>query len=323
MSKLLILVAGAGSAAGSSVCERLLHADEKFRVRGVLHTGQPPFEHPRLECIRADLTHPEDCQRAVVGCDMAVMAAASSGGARIHRDTPWSLIRPNLAMNSALLEALHQAGVRRCVFVGSSTVYQETAGLLREDDLDLNQSPPEAYLGVGYMMRFLEQLYRFWHMKTGMETILVRAANIYGPRSRFDPVTSNVIPALIRKAVEKMDPFEIWGAAEVQRDVVYVDDFAEAVVGLLLARNIHHDVFNVGAGAPVSVGEIARLALEAAGHTPADVIFSQNQPTTLSFRGLNCTKICNTIGWSAKISCKTGISKTVQWWRIYHTNWNK
>lgn len=156
-----------------------------------------------------------------------------------------------------------------------------------------------------------------------METLIVRAANVYGPYATFDPRRSNVVPALIRKAVEKMDPFEVLGSPDVVRDVIYSDDFAEAVVRLLEAAEIKFDVFNVGSGTKTSVGEMVDHALTAAGHVPSQVRWTSNAPGTIAFRGLDCSKIRASLGWVAGRTVREGIRQTTRWWIENRNEWSK
>jgi len=277
----------------------------------------------QVEWVEADLRRQDDCRRAVAGCDAAVMAAANTAGSRGMAAEPWRAMNDNAIMNTQMLEACHDEGVQRVVFVSSATVYQEFDGAIQEHQLDLNRDPHPAYLGVAWGMRFAEKLCQFWHEKTGMETLVVRSANIYGPRAAFDPERSNVIPALVRKAVDRVNPFEVWGSPDVVRDVIYAGDFASAIVALLAADHIKHDAFNLGSGVGVAVGEIARYALEAAGHRPQAVQWIGDAPTTIRQRILDCSKLRNAVDWCPTFSAQDGIRKTTEWWIENRDTWTK
>ncbi|HWQ09818.1 MAG TPA: NAD(P)-dependent oxidoreductase, partial [Holophaga sp.] len=263
-----------------------------------------------------------DCRRAAAGCAAAVMTAAVSVGAAGLKDRPWASVTGNLTMNAAMLEAFSQAGVGRVVFVGSATVYQPFDGSIAEDQLDLNQDPHSAYLGVGWAMRYLEKLCLFWHKATGIRFGVVRAANIYGPWSRFDPATANVIPALIRKAVARQDPFEVWGSPGVGRDVIFYRDFGRAVVRLLQS-DVEYDVFNIGSGLKATVADMVQAALAAAGHIPGKVVYLGDQPTTIASRSLDCSKAARLLGWQCETPLAEGVARTAAWWRDNQTRWSK
>jgi GDP-L-fucose synthase len=319
-----VFLAGATGMAGSAIMRKLLESfpditvrAARFRSRGVLP------DNPRIEWVQADLRRQEDCRRAVAGCDCAVMSAASTAGSRGMAAEPWHALDDNVIMNTQMLEAFHVGNVRRLVFLGSATVYQEFEGAIRENQLDLNRDPHSAYMGVGWGMRFVEKLCRFWFEKTDMEILIARAANIFGPFAAFDPKTSNVIPALIRKAVDKMDPFEVWGTPDVVRDVIYCDDLAAAVVRMLAADEIKFDVFNVGTGRSTTVGEMVRWALDAAGHQPSRVEWIGESPATTRRRLLDCGKIRDILKWQPVFSVEEGIRETTDWWIRNRGEWTK
>ena len=203
-----------------------------------------------------------------------MLAAAESGGIRMLSQEPWRQVRPNLVLAATFLEALHDAGVRRAVFIGSATCYQPFDGAIREDQLDWNQDPSPETFGVGWVMRTAEKLCEFWGQSAGLDVVRVRAANIYGPRARFDPARSNFIPALIRKAADRLDPLEVWGSPDVTRDVIYSGDFGETIARLLEVEETGGEVFNVGSGRGVSVGEVVKAVLRVAGCERTRVVYT-------------------------------------------------
>lgn len=317
-----IFVAGAAGLAGSSVVRSLLAASPSVRVVGGVRGETGAFlADARLSYVRGDFRRAEDCLAMLAGCDAAVLTAANTGGAGQARAEPWRQVTDNLILDAQLLQACHDAKVRRVVYVGSATVYQDSDGLLAEDDLDLNRDPPAAHYGVGWAKRSGEKLCRFWHDKAGIDILVARAANIYGPGAKFDPASANVIPALIRKAVDGLDPFEVWGKPEVARDVLYSDDFGAGVVALLAAADIHFDIFNLGAGRPVTVAELVDWVLEHSGHRPSRVEWRSDRPTTARVRALDCRKIGATLGWRPRVEPREGIRRTVAWWRKERHAW--
>jgi len=317
-----LFLAGAAGMTGVAIIRHLLNTYPGIHIRGTfLHTPLQ-LEDIRLEPVRADLTIIDDCHEAVRGCDTAILAAARTYGAALTKERPWCQINDNLIMNTLMLQACHEVGVKRLIFISSSTVYQEFDGLIREDGLDLNRDPYSTYLGVGWVMRSLEKLCFFWHMQTGMEIAVARAGNIYGPFARFDPATSNVIPALIRKGAERMAPFEVWGTPEAARDLVFADDMAKALTLMLEKDEIGYEIFNIGSGKPVTVDEMVKIVLETADFTPL-VRYNTTGPTTIPFRGLDCSKAANLLGWTASTSIRDGIAKTYEWWIENKERWSR
>lgn len=320
-----ILVAGASGMTGSAIIERLLACCPRATIRATRHSqSAPAVSDGRVAWVQADLRHPAEARRAATGCDCAVLAAASTGGSLAMAAEPWMAVTDNVVMNATMLHAFHQESVQRLVFVSSATVYQDSPVAFKEEHLDYNRDPHPAHHGVGWTMRYLEKLCDFWQQKTGMEAIIVRAANIFGPRAVFDSQRSNVVPALIRKAVSRLDPFEVWGHPDVVRDVIYAGDFAAAVVELLADGSIPGGTYNVGSGTETTVGQIADWALQAAGHTPRTIRWLGEQaPATAQKRVLDCTKIQTAIGWRPRFSVQEGIEMTTRWWEKNRNQWTR
>lgn len=321
-----VFIAGATGLAGSSIITHILNNNSSALIMGTYHSTLPFLHHKRVKYIRADLTKKEDCRRAVRGCDCAIMVAANTGGAEAAYTEPCQQVTDNLGMDTFMLEAFSFENVQRVVFVSSATVYQEFDGFITEEQLDWNQEPHSAYIGVGWAKRSAEKLCQFWYEKYGMNIVIVRSSNIYGPYAKFDPKTSNFIPAIIRKAVDKMDPFEVWGSGDVTRDVIYAQDFARAIVLLLTQRDIKFDIFNLGSGKIITVKEVVDLALQYAGHMPNKIIFNifnGDKPSTIKTRALNCRKIQQAINWKPTVSVGEGIKHTTKWWIKNRRWWEK
>lgn len=320
----LVFLAGSTGCAGSSIMNYILDNFPTTRVRAAYYRHTKPFvEHKMVEHVRGDLRSRSACRRMVAGCDCAVLAAASTAGAGIITSQPWRQLNDNLIMNAQMLEACHFENVRRAVVIGSATLYQEFSGHIKENDLDMNQDPYPAHFGIGWVTRFTEKQCQFWHSSYGMEVVLARAANIFGPHARFDPAASNFVPAIIRKAVDKMDPFEVWGTPDVTRDVIYAEDFGHAIVMMLDNNEVKFDVFNIGSGVQTTVADVVAWALKSAGHKPSTIRYNEGKPTTIRFRGLDCTKAREVLGWQPRFTIEEGIQKTTEWWQENRNWWVK
>lgn len=320
----IIFLAGSTGLVGSSIMQYILNNCLETRIRASFYKHTKPFiNHERVEYVNGDLRFIDNCRRMVQGCDCAIMAAASTGGSHQLTSEPWKQINDNLIMNSQMLEAFHFEKVKRVVFIGSATLYQESQRPIKEEELDLNRDPPHVYLGIGWVTRYLEKLCNFWCNESDMEILIARAANVFGPYAKFSPQTSNFIPAIIRKAVDKMDPLEIWGSPDVTRDVVYSEDFARAVVMMLNSNNIKLDTFNIGSGKKTAVGEVVEWALKYAAHRPSEIKYCSDKPTTIKSRALDCSKIKNTLGWEPKYTVEEGIRETTKWWAQSRDWWKK
>ena len=156
-----------------------------------------------------------------------------------------------------------------------------------------------------------------------MEVINVRSSNIFGPYANFDPSSSYFIPAIIRKACEKMDPFEVWGSPDVTRDVLYSEDFAAAIIALLNSADIKFDAFNIGSGLKTTVGDVVNWSIKHSGHTPSNVHYDLSKPSTIKFRALDVSKIQKVTGWKPVYSIEEGIIKTIEWWNKNKETWKR
>lgn len=246
--------------------------------------------------------------------DCVFHCAAVSHGAKVMKESPESLVTDNIIMNSRLLDACYKAKVKKFLFISSNTVYQESLYPIDELALDLGQEPSDCYFGVAWVKRYTEKLCEFYsaYVKNPMGTVIVRPVNLYGPHDDFNPETSHVTAALIRKYIDKQNPLEIWGDGKDQKEFLYIDDFIE---GLLLAMAIPgiFDVFNMGTEDVKSILELADIIKYEASHYPA-IKLNSDKPSMIPYRALDSSKAKRILGWEAKISLREGINKTVKWY---------
>ena len=146
------------------------------------------------------------------------------------------------------------------------------------------------------MRRYFEHLAEFVASRSNVKVALVRPTAVYGPHDDFNPVTSHVIPALVRRAVEKVDPFEVWGTGDEMRDFLHVEDFAR---GCLLAMEKHADCdpINIGYGSAITIRRVVEIILEAAGHSGAQLRFDATKPTAIPVRLVDTSKAKRLLGF--------------------------
>lgn len=319
-----IFLAGATGFVGTGIIAHLLNQYQSVRIRACYRNSGPIIQDDRIEYIRADLRSAEDIRRAVSGCDIAIMSAtANTGGAGAFTAHPLGQVTDNTIMFVRLLDAFQMEGVKRILWIGSATLYQEFDGLIKEQELDFNKDPHPSHAGVGWVMRFAEKLCQFWQNHSELQIVNIRASNIFGPYARFNPETSNFIPALIRKAVDRMDPFEVWGTPEITRDVLFIDDFVRAVIMLLKSKKVESGCFNVGSEIKTTVGNVVGWALKYAGHSPNEIRYITDRPTTIPFRALDCSRVACAVGWRPEYSVEEGVRLTTEWWIKNKYWWTK
>jgi GDP-L-fucose synthase len=266
--------------------------------------------------MRADLTVPDDCRRAVDGMDFVFMCAASTSGAAVITATPLTHVTPNVVMNAQVLDAAYTAGVKKLLFISSSAAYPPTDDRPVAEDEMFEGDPYDVYFGAGWMKRYAEVLCRTYATKISrpMPTVVVRPSNAYGPHDKFDFGTSHVTAALIRRVVERHRPLEVWGTGDDVRDLIYIDDLID---GMLCAfeRDEPHLVVNLASGTGVSVREILRTLLELDDYGDAEVRFDPSKPRTIPVRLIDTGYAKRALGFEARVELREGLRRTVRWYR--------
>ena len=309
-----MLVTGATGLMGSNLTSRLL--SEGANIRATLHNRGPVVRDDRIEYIRADLTKGEDCRRAVENQRFVFLCAASTSGAATISSTPMVHVTPNVLMNTLMLEAAYDAGVEKALWLSSSTGYPPSGSRpVREEEMQ-DGEPAEPYYFVGWMKRFTEALCRMYGEKLPkpMTTIVLRPTNVYGPNDDFEPATSHVTAALIRKVIERQRPLEVWGTGDDVRDVIYVDDMVEAMV-TALEKVDGYSAFNIGLGQGHSVKKILKEILDIDGYTGAEIVFNSDRPSMIPIRLVDTSKAESELGFRAALGLRAGLEKTIKWYR--------
>ncbi|HEX4841431.1 MAG TPA: NAD-dependent epimerase/dehydratase family protein [bacterium] len=304
-----VLVTGASGLVGSHVVEQLL--ERGADVRAMIHTRPLPFSES-VEVVAGDLTSWDDCRRVTGGVDLVIHAAGVSGGLRKVQLDPIPIFTHNLLMNAQMLEASRLAGVERYVFVSNSSVYPDSPDPLAEEVAwgAGTQGPPENVPGA--VKRIGELQCKVYAGATEMGIGIVRGGNAYGPRDTFDLETSHVIPALIRKAVERQNPFELWGAGSARRDFTHARDIARGIL-FIMEHYAVCDPVNIATGRGSTIREALALILEAADYEDARIVERGDRPTGQSSKALDVSKM-KRLGFHTTITLEEGLRETVAWY---------
>jgi len=308
-----VLVAGGTGLIGSNLIKRLLQ--EGAAVRATLHKKDPVIVDERIEYLRCDLTRGEDCKKVVDGMRYVFLCAASTSGAATIAADPMIHVTPNLLINSQMLEAAYKAHAKKFLWLGSTVAYPVSEKPVREEDV-FQGEPYEKYFFAGWAKRFAEILCQMYGVKlpNPMTTIILRPTNVYGPGDDFEFETSHVIPALIRKVVERWDPIEVWGTGDDVRDAIYIDDMVEAMVTAMKELD-SYTAINIGLGKGHNVKEILEMILELDGYTNARIAFNPSKPTMIPIRLIDTDKAERKLGFVAKTGLQEGLRKTIEWYR--------
>tara|TARA_B100001123_G_C15189763_1_gene978818 strand:+ start:108 stop:1073 length:966 start_codon:yes stop_codon:yes gene_type:complete len=307
-----VLITGGAGLLGVSLTKLFisLNAD----VISTYHNRLPPKKYKKYY-RKYDFNNFQDCMSATQNIDYVLISAVQASGVSQVKSNPTLSILPNLKIHAGLFEACSQNNVKKVVWISSSSVYQDCNHPIAEDELDLNLPTYELYLGIGWVYRYLEQLAKCYYLKKGLNIGIIRTSNIYGPYDRFDDDKSHVIPALIKRAMNKENPFVVWGNKNTVRDFVYSDDLSCAVVEIL-EKYCKADPINFSSGNSTSIEKLVRLILEISNHK-TKLFFDVSKPTAIPFRVLNNKKYKRLFKYSPKTTLKEGLQKTIKWYNSF------
>lgn len=309
-----VLVAGGTGFVGANLINRLLSLEAN--VRATIHKKDPIILDGRIEYVRCDLTKMEDCQKVVSGADYVFMCAANTSGAAVIHATPLVHVTPNIIMNSQMLEASYFEKVKKFIWLSSNAAYPPTGDRPVKEEEMFDGDPYDTYYGVGWMKRYTEILCKLYSekLKDRMITVVLRPSNIYGPYDDFDFATSHMMAATIRKVVERHKPIKVWGTGEDIRDLIYIDDFIDAL--LLAAEKIEtYDPINIGYGKGYNIKEILQICFDLDGYNDAVVEYDVEKPSMIPVRLIDTEKAEKVLGFKARTDLREGIRKTMEWYK--------
>jgi GDP-L-fucose synthase len=307
-----ILVTGGAGFVGANLVSRLVELGAN--VRATLHKKKAVIKNDRIEYVQCDLQKPEDCAKVCQNMEYVFLCAANTSGAAVMEKTPLVHLTPNLIMNALMLEAAFAAGVKKVLFISTNTVYPVTDYPVKETDV--TNEFFEKYFIVAWMKRFSELMCEMYatRIRTPMQTVIVRPANIYGPLDDFEWETSHVLPALIRRVVERHDPISVWGDGKDVKDFIYIDDMVD---GLLLAMEKINgfDVVNIASGNEYVLCDLLETMIRIDAYDNARIIYDTSKPTMIPRRLIDPSKAGKILGFRTKTPIEEGLKKTIDWFR--------
>jgi GDP-L-fucose synthase len=318
-----ILVTGGAGFLGSFVVEKL-------KARGCKDIFVP-------RSIDYDLVKMEAVKRLYKDSkpDIVIHLAARVGGIGANRANPGKFFYDNLMMGVQMMEEGRQAGIEKFVAIGTVCAYPKSTSVpFQEKDL-WNGYPEETNAPYGLAKKMLLVQSQAYRNQYGFNAIYLLPVNLYGPRENFDPESSHVIPALIRKCVDaklqmeqaetevkskpqpkpqpEPNPFiTVWGSGKATREFLYVEDCAE---GILLATEKYNkpDPVNLGAGFEISIKDLVDLIKELTGFR-GKVLWDTSKPDGQPRRMLDTSRALKEFGFKAKTKFEDGLGKTIEWY---------
>jgi GDP-L-fucose synthase len=302
-----ILVTGGAGFLGRQVVDQLTLAGAK---------------HEKITVVRSkdcDLRSLENCQRAVEQQDIIIHLAAHVGGIGLNREKPAELFYDNLMMGAQLIHAAYQAGVEKFVCVGTICAYPNfTPVPFKEDDL-WNGYPEVTNAPYGIAKKALLVQLQAYRQQYGFNGIYLLPVNLYGPEDNFDPRSSHVIPALIRKVHEAQQKGEtkisVWGDGSPTREFLYSTDAAR---GIVMGSQFYNDPepVNLGTNYEISIRDLITLICELMDFD-GEIVWETDKPNGQPRRCLDTERAKQAFGFTAQVDFKQGLKNTIDWYRQY------
>ncbi len=249
--------------------------------------------------------------------DIVIHLAAKVGGIGFNQEKPAELFYDNLIMGAQLMHEAHLRGIEKFVALGTICAYPKfTPVPFKEEDLWIGY-PEETNAPYGLAKKMMLVQSQSYRQQYSFNSIFLLPVNLYGPGDNFDPRSSHVIPALIKKCFDAIDKnessIEVWGSGAATREFFYVEDAAEAIC-LATEKYNKSEPVNIGAGFEISIKELALLIAELSGFK-GNIIWNKSKPDGQPRRMLDTSKAWDEFGFKAKTELAAGLAKTIKWYR--------
>jgi GDP-L-fucose synthase len=248
--------------------------------------------------------------------EIVIHLAAVVGGIGANRENPGRFFHDNAVMGVQLMEHARLAGVAKFVQIGTVCSYPKFTPVPFREDAIWDGYPEETNAPYGLAKKMLLAQGQAYRAQYGFDVIHLIPVNLYGPGDNFDPASSHVIPALIRKCVEAKasgaDHIEVWGTGSASREFLYVDDAAEGIV-LATERYDDADPVNLGTGREVTIRELVELIVRLAGFE-GEVRWDASKPDGQPRRALDTSRARERFGFVARTPFEEGLQRTIDWY---------
>ena len=304
-----VIVTGGAGFLGSVIVRKL-------RARGAAEVIVPrkaQYDLTQIDAIRQlleDTTAPNPV-------DMVIHLAAQVGGIGANRARPAEFFYNNLMMSVPLLHESWQWGVNKFVALGTICAYPKFAPIPFKEESLWDGYPEETNAPYGLAKKMMLVQSQTYREQYGYNSIFLLPVNLYGPDDNFDPQSSHVIPALIRKCIEAQQrgesKIEVWGDGSATREFLYVDDAAEGVL-LAAERYNQSEPVNLGSSFEISIKELTDTIVRQTGFT-GEIQWDTSKPNGQPRRKLDVTRARRYFGFKAQTPFEEGLQRTIDWYR--------
>ncbi len=299
-----ILVTGGAGFLGSKVTEELIRK------------GASPQNIRIPRSYDCDLREVENCKEVVQNIDIVIHLAAKVGGIGYNQEHPAELFYDNAIMGIQLMEAARHAGVSKFVAVGTVCAYPKFTPVPFQEENLWDGYPEETNAPYGLAKKMLLVQAQAYRQQYGFNAIYLLPVNLYGPGDNFNPESSHVIPALIKKFVEakkaNLPCVEIWGTGSASREFLYVDDAARGIV-LATEHYNGNEPVNLGAAKEISIRDLVEIIRNYVGYE-GKLIYDTSKPDGQPRRCLDTHRATEYFGFTATVTFEDGLKKTIDWY---------
>ena len=283
----------------------------------LLKVGAQTQNISRPRSRKLDLRRVENCTKAVKGKDLVIHLAANVGGIGYNQKHPGQLFYDNAIMGINLIEAARVAGVKKFVQVGTVCAYPKFPEHIPFKETDLWKGyPEETNASYGLAKLMLLEMLQSYRREYGFNGIYLVPVNLYGPGDNFDPKSSHVIPALIKKFVEAKasvsKKIEVWGTGRASREFLYVDDAARGIV-LATQKYDKSEPVNLGSSYEIKIKDLVKLIARLSNYQGA-INWDKTKPDGQPRRKLDISRAKKEFAFISQISLKQGLAKTLKWY---------
>ncbi len=300
-----VAVTGGAGFLGQAVLERLA-------ARGVARVTVPRRQD-------YDLVHEGDVIRMYDDFqpDVVLHLAGEVGGIGANRANPGRYFYANMAMALNLIEQARARGIRKFIQVGTICAYPKFTPVPFHEDALWEGYPEETNAPYGIAKKAALVMLDGYRRQYGLASTYLLPVNLYGPHDNFDPGSSHVIPALIRKCeaarLEGRDHIECWGTGSASREFLYVDDAAEGIVRAAEVME-EPEPLNLGTNREISIHDLVKLIARLVGFE-GEIRWDASKPDGQPRRCLDVTRASERLGWKATVPFEEGLKRTIAWWR--------
>lgn len=283
-------------------------------VTSTYFNNTPKDKMNSIQYLRCDATSKESLLKTMKDQEYVFVASAITSGSAVMRATPFVHLNDNMVMNTRIPEVCEITGVKRLLFISSSTVYPNHSRKMEETDPTNDFFP--AYEIVATMKRASEQIALLYskYTKSKLSVVIVRPSNTYGPGDDFNLETSKVLPALVRKFSEKSFPIEVWGDGNDVKDFIYIDDLADGVISAMF-QGMSGEVYNIASGEETTIRNAVTVLAEISGIELSKIKYLSEIPSMIPVRRISTLKSARELDFYSTISLKEGLKKTFDWYQ--------